>query len=146
MGNNVMIKIARLSKESESKLELSSELLELALVDDIGKNSVIPSTIPNMKAAKTQADTLRKESLSAIKLVTDAEKKMDKTLKANAAKASKLRAAAEKTETLINKANKQARDLGVSPTAIKGLDELEDVAMDVESIGEDVVEIAQRKY
>ena len=57
-----------------------------------------------------------------------------------------MRAAAEKTETLINKANKQARDLGVSPTAIKGLDELEDVAMDVESIGEDVVEIAQRKY
>ena len=140
MSNNVMGKIARLSKESESKLELSSELLELALVDDIGKK------LAAMKAAKTQADTLRKESLSAIKLVTDAEKKMDKTLKANAAKASKLRAAAEKTETLINKANKQARDLGVSPTAIKGLDELEDVAMDVESIGEDVVEIAQRKY
>jgi hypothetical protein len=140
MSNNVMGKIAKLSKESESKLELSSELLELALVDDIGKK------LAAMKAAKTQADTLRKESLAAIKLVNDAEKKMDKTLKANAAKASKLRAAAEKTETLINKANKQARDLGVLPTAIKGLDELEDVAMDVESIGEDVVEIAQRKY
>ena len=140
MSNNVMGKIAKLSKESESKLELSSELLELALVDDIGKK------LAAMKAAKTQVSTLKKESLGAMKIVKEAEKKMDKTLKENAAKASKLRAAAEKTQVLIDKANKQAKELGVSPTAIKGLAELEDVALDVEDIGDDVEQILKRGY
>tara|TARA_B110000459_G_C16431433_1_gene412023 strand:+ start:286 stop:708 length:423 start_codon:yes stop_codon:yes gene_type:complete len=140
MSNNVMGKIARLSKESESKLELSSELLELALVDDIGKK------LAAMKAAKTQVSTLKKESLEAMKIVREAEKKMDKTLKANAAKASKLISAAEKTQVLIDKANKQAKELGVSPTAIKGLAELEDVAVDVYDIGDDVEQILKRGY
>ena len=121
-------------------VELKSEVIELGVADDISKK------LGDMKSLLASMQTLEKESLASIKIASEAEAKKDKVLKANGAKAAQGVAAAEKAQSILDKAEKAANDLGVNPTSIKGYSELESAMVDVADTADEVEAIAKRGY
>ena len=121
-------------------VELKSEVVELGVADDISKK------LGDMKSLLASMQTLEKESLASIKIASEAEAKKDKVLKANGAKAAQGVAAAEKAQSILDKAEKAANDLGVNPTSIKGYSELESAMVDVADTADEVEAIAKRGY
>jgi len=135
-----MSAILKALQNRKVEVELKSEVVELGVADDISKK------LGDMKSLLASMQTLEKESLAAIKIASEAEAKKDKVLKANGAKGAKGVAAAEKAQSILDKAEKAANDLGVNPTSIKGYSELESAMIDVADAADEVEAIAKRGY
>ena len=139
-NTNNMSAILKALQNRKVEVELKSEVVELGVADDISKK------LGDMKSLLASMQTLEKESLAAIKIASEAEAKKDKVLKANGAKGAKGVAAAEKAQSILDKAEKAANDLGVNPTSIKGYSELESAMIDVADAADEVEAIAKRGY
>tara|TARA_R110000803_G_scaffold206193_1_gene273297 strand:+ start:333 stop:746 length:414 start_codon:yes stop_codon:yes gene_type:complete len=111
----------RLPKE---KVEL--EKVELGIADDVStKLKQVKQELSNLKNIEKQLIAGKNEFIGLQKKML----KMEDSAKNKAEKAEKLSSSAQ---TLIDKAYKAANDLGVKPSDIKGVKELEDLSIDLE--------------
>ena len=106
--------------------ELSTEKVELGLIDDAKK------LISNLKNAQQIFDDIESSSKEAVKEYTNLQIRKEKvkdTFKAVIGMETIIRNANKLTgraDNIIRQINKQAQDLGISPTQIKEYDELFD--------------------
>ena len=116
-----MAKIVEINKQ-----ELSLEKVELGLIDDAKK------LISNLKNAQQIFDDIESSSKEAVKEYTNLQVRKEKvkdTFKAVIGMETIIRNANKLTgraDDIIRQINKQAQDLGISPTQIKEYDELFD--------------------
>ena len=108
------------------KVELTTQKIELGIVDDLGKaltkgqitRKTINDEIAKAKVMEKELDEIKKSAVkvqtNALKLVGVADKFFD-----NGAK-------------LLEKSNKAAKDLGVNPFDITGYKELDSIMGDIE--------------
>ena len=131
MGNNVMSKIARLSKESESKLELSSKLVELGLSDDL--DSSLKKLETGKKYLQDTLKALKKADSAILKIqdiVDDAEGMQANTRTEGAA----LKEAGD----IMNKLEKAVKDLGIPVSSIPNFSKADKLWNEVEGLVVDV--------
>ena len=131
MSNNVMGKIARLSKESESKLELSSKLVELGLSDDL--DSSLKKLETGKKYLQDTLKALKKADSAILKIqdiVDDAEGRQAKTRTEEAA----LKEAGD----IMNKLEKAVKDLGLPVSSIPNFSKADKLWNEVEGLVVDV--------
>ncbi len=121
MSKKAMAKIVEINKQ-----ELSTERVELGLIDDAKK------LISNLKNAQQIFDDIESSSKEAVKEYTNLQVRKEKvkdTFKAVIDMETIIRTAGKLTgraDDIIRQINKQAQDLGISPTQIKEYDELFD--------------------
>ena len=121
MSKKAMAKIVEINKQ-----ELSLEKVELGLIDDAKK------LISNLKNAQQIFDDIESSSKEAVKEYTNLQVRKEKvkdTFKAVIGMETIIRNANKLTgraDDIIRQINKQAQDLGISPTQIKEYDELFD--------------------
>ena len=123
MSNNVMGKIARLSKEI--KLELKSEKVELGIAQDVeklgNKLKAAEDSLANIEdKALTAGKKYEAAQLKAYNNVLDDQDKLFSQL-------DKLTGVAKDSKELLSKAEKAAKDLGVNVNDIKGIKELREL-------------------
>jgi len=131
MSNNVMGKIARLSKESESKLELSSKLVELGLSDDL--DSSLKKLETGKKYLQDTLKALKKADSAILKIqdiVDDAEGMQANTRTEGAA----LKEAGD----IMNKLEKAVKDLGIPVSSIPNFSKADKLWNEVEGLVVDV--------
>lgn len=131
MSNNVMNKIARLSKESESKLELSSKLVELGLSDDL--DSSLKKLETGKKYLQDTLKALKKADSAILKIqdiVDDAEGMQANTRTEGAA----LKEAGD----IMNKLEKAVKDLGIPVSSIPNFSKADKLWNEVEGLVVDV--------
>ena len=116
----------------EDKTELSTEKVELALVDDI-KGSIrrISDGIEELKSLRNVGLDTQKRVQKEFK---DAEK-LESKIKKEAQNADQLYAKASK---VIQEANKAAKALGISPNNVEGYSRLEQVMDEIDVLGVDM--------
>ena len=111
----------RLPKE---KVEL--EKVQLGIVDDVSaKLKQVKQELSNLNNIEKELNTGKKEFIALQKKML----KMEDSAKNKAEKAEKLSGS---VATLVNKAYKAANDLGVKPTDIPGVKDLENFGIDLE--------------
>ena len=124
MGNNVMSKIARLSKES--KLELKSEKVELGIAQDVEKLG------NKLKAAEDSLGNIEDKAVAAGKKYEAAQLKAYNNVLGDQDKLfsqlDKLVGVNKDAKELLSKAEKAAKDLGVNVNDIKGIKELRELS------------------
>ncbi len=132
MSKKAMAKIVEISKQ-----ELSSEKVELALVDDINKAiSDLNNELKNLeKAERNQFN-----AVVAIRQAINEAKKIDND---SVSLSNKAEGRGDSAAKLISKAQQAAKDLGIKQSDIKGVKELFDV---IDKIDQKVEEIKTFKY
>ena len=126
MSKKAMAKIVEINKQ-----ELSSVKVELALIDDAKK------LISNLKNAEQLFDDIESVSKEAVKEYTNLQvrkKEVKNTFKAVIASETQVRKAGKlaiKADNILREMNQQAKDLGISPTAIKEYDQLFDFSVKI---------------
>ena len=126
-----MNKIARLSKESESKLELSSKLVELGLSDDL--DSSLKKLETGKKYLQDTLKALKKADSAILKIqdiVDDAEGMQANTRTEGAA----LKEAGD----IMNKLEKAVKDLGIPVSSIPNFSKADKLWNEVEGLVVDV--------
>lgn len=124
MSNNVMGKIARLSKESN--LELKSEKVELGIAQDVeklgNKLKAAEDSLANIEGKAVAAGKKYEAAqLKAYNNVLDDQDKLSSQL-------TKLMGINKDAKELLSKAEKAAKDLGVNVNDIKGIKELRELS------------------
>ena len=120
-----------LTKLSENKVELAAKKIDLAIVDDIAKILTIGQE--SMGILKTVKERQERLDQQTIENVVQVVKKAD-------AEADKLSRSIDKVEKIptqiadiLDKAEKAAKDLGVSPSSIKFYKEADKLYTKIES-------------
>jgi len=112
------------NKLPKEKVEL--EKVQLGIVDDVSaKLKQVKQELSNLNNIEKELNTGKKEFIALQKKML----KMEDSAKNKAEKAEKLSGSAA---TLVNKAYKAANDLGVKPTDIPGVKDLENFGIDLE--------------
>ena len=115
--------------------ELSTEKVELAILDDIQKQINVLS--------KGLAD-MQKKSSAQLKALDNASSAISKLKRANLdASRSSVQNDTNKTLNLIARAEEAAKELGMSPTNVKGLRELEKLLDEIKKRAEFIERIKQ---
>jgi len=115
--------------------ELSTEKVELAILDDIQKQINVLS--------KGLAD-MQKKSSAQLKALDNASSAISKLKRANLdASRSSVQNETNKTLNLIARAEEAAKELGMSPTNVKGLRELEKLLDEIKKRAEFIERIKQ---
>tara|TARA_R100001460_G_C3449234_1_gene164465 strand:- start:137 stop:556 length:420 start_codon:yes stop_codon:yes gene_type:complete len=118
--------------KAENKTELKSEKVELGAAEDVQKS------ISTINAAIKEAKATLKEFQAAKAEFAKAEAKalkVRKTAKAKSAKAYKIESNVSK---LSDKIEKQAKDFGISTSAIKGYGTMESLQADLFDIADEI--------
>ena len=112
------------NKLPKEKVELKK--VQLGIVDDVSaKLKQVKQELSNLNNIEKELNTGKKEFIALQKKML----KMEDSAKNKAEKAEKLSGSAA---TLVNKAYKAANDLGVKPTDIPGVKDLENFGIDLE--------------
>ena len=115
--------------------ELSTEKVELAILDDIQKQINVLS--------KGLAD-MQKKSSAQLKALDNASSAISKLKRANLdASRSSVQNETNKTLNLMARAEEAAKELGMSPTNVKGLRELEKLLDEIKKRAEFIERIKQ---
>lgn len=115
--------------------ELSTEKVELAILDDIQKQINVLS--------KGLAD-MQKKSSAQLKALDNASSAISKLKRANSdASRSSVQNETNKTLNLMARAEEAAKELGMSPTNVKGLRELEKLLGEIKKRAEFIERIKQ---
>lgn len=134
MKKQAMAKIVKISKD-QNKQELSTEKVELAILDDIQKQINVLS--------KGLAD-MQKKSSAQLKALDNASSAISKLKRANLdASRSSVQNETNKTLNLMARAEEAAKELGMSPTNVKGLRELEKLLDEIKKRAELIERIKQ---
>tara|TARA_R110000822_G_scaffold128628_5_gene264505 strand:+ start:459 stop:881 length:423 start_codon:yes stop_codon:yes gene_type:complete len=130
MSKKAMAKIVEINKQ-----ELSSEKVELAILDDIQKQvNVLSEGLADMQ----------KKGSTQLKALDNASSAVDKLKRANLdASRSNVENETNKTLNLMARAEEAAKELGVSPTNVKGLRELEKLLSEIKKRAEFIERIKQ---
>ena len=120
-----------ITKLSENKVELAAKKIDLAIVDDIAK--ILTTGQESMGILKTVKERQERLDQQTIENVVRVVKKAD-------AEADKLSRSIDKVEKIptqiadiLDKAEKAAKDLGVSPSSIKFYKEADKLYTKIES-------------
>jgi ArsR family metal-binding transcriptional regulator len=120
-----------ITKLSENKVELAAKKIDLAIVDDIAK--ILTTGQESMGILKTVKERQERLDQQTIENVVQVVKKAD-------AAADKLSRSIDKVEkiptqiaNILDKAEKAAKDLGVSPSSIKFYKEADKLYTKIES-------------
>ena len=120
-----------ITKLSENKVELAAKKIDLAIVDDIAK--ILTTGQESMGILKTVKERQERLDQQTIENVVQVVKKAD-------AEADKLSRSIDKVEkiptqiaNILDKAEKAAKDLGVSPSSIKFYKEADKLYTKIES-------------
>lgn len=120
-----------ITKLSENKVELAAKKIDLAIVDDIAK--ILTTGQESMDILKTVKERQERLDQQTIENVVQVVKKAD-------AAADKLSRSIDKVEkiptqiaNILDKAEKAAKDLGVSPSSIKFYKEADKLYTKIES-------------
>ena len=117
--------------------ELSTEKVELALVDDIDK------AISNLRSELDNLQKAERNQFNAVVAIRQAINEARKVDNDSVSISNKVEGMVDTSAKLITKAQQAAKDLGIKQSAIKGVRELFNV---IDDIDQKVEEIKKFKY
>jgi len=132
MSKKAMAKIVEISKQ-----ELSTEKVELALVDDIDK------AISNLRSELDNLQKAERNQFNAVVAIRQAINEARKVDNDSVNISNKVEGMVDTSAKLITKAQQAAKDLGIKQSDIKGVRELFNV---IDDIDQKVEEIKKFKY
>ena len=136
MKKQAMAKIVKISKD-QNKQELSTEKVELALVDDIDK------AISNLRSELDNLQKAERNQFNAVVAIRQAINEARKVDNDSVSISNKVEGMVDTSVKLITKAQQAAKDLGIKQSDIKGVRELFNV---IDDIDQKVEEIKKFKY
>ncbi len=136
MKKQAMAKIVKISKD-QNKQELSTEKVELALVDDIDK------AISNLRSELDNLQKAERNQFNAVVAIRQAINEARKVDNDSVSISNKVEGMVDTSAKLITKAQQAAKDLGIKQSDIKGVRELFNV---IDDIDQKVEEIKKFKY
>ena len=136
MKKQAMAKIVKISKD-QNKQELSTEKVELALVDDIDK------AISNLRSELDNLQKAERNQFNAVVAIRQAINEARKVDNDSVSISNKVEGMVDTSAKLITKAQQAAKDLGIKQSDIKGVKELFNV---IDDIDQKVEEIKKFKY
>ena len=136
MKKQAMAKIVKISKD-QNKQELSTEKVELALVDDIEK------AISNLRSELDNLQKAERNQFNAVVAIRQAINEARKVDNDSVSISNKVEGMVDTSAKLITKAQQAAKDLGIKQSDIKGVRELFNV---IDDIDQKVEEIKKFKY
>jgi len=123
--------------------ELASHKVELGIVDDINKISALSNSfMDKLKTSKVELinsdNAIQESRIQAKKIIDNANNNADKVVVSTRKISSQALDLLPKIGTILEKADKSAKDLGLDSSGITGYKELNKLYFDLESASKEV--------